>query len=493
MNKQKFLETIKTIDGRLSPKRLRKEYFCKRGLGDLWDWFESVTSPLSGYDLRSKVYLIERDIFEAPKCIRCEQNAKVQFYEKGGKISEYCSAACATKSEKRSQKMAQTKKEYSEEKKTLVNEKRKESMRSKYGYEYNSFGLHKNGKPHNWKSLPDEEIVDEYTSGYSLVSLGDKYGVNYDTIRTRLTKNSISIRQHSNRSREELAIEQYIRDLGFEVEVGNRSILSGKELDIAVHSKKLAIELDGLMWHSSYDVESDSKLKWYHLEKTEECQKLGYKLIHITDEQWREKQDIVKSMIANALGQTPKKVHARKCSVIEVDTKTAREFFDSNHIQGFVGSSTYLGLTYNEELVSCMAFSRIRFERLGGFEITRSATKRKTQVLGGFSKLLKEFLRDKNSTIILSYADRMYSDGNVYLQNGFKLVRTSAPGYYWCDKRRSYSRHKFQKHKLKDVLGEFNPELSERDNMFANGYRRFWDCGQLTFVLELNRRDDVES
>jgi hypothetical protein len=35
----------------------------------------------------------------------------------------------------------------------------------------------------------------------------------------------------------------------------------------------------------------------------------------------------------------------------------------------------------------------------------------------------------------------------------------------------------FQTHKLHSLLENFNPMLSEWDNMVANGYDRIWDCG----------------
>ena len=45
-----------------------------------------------------------------------------------------------------------------------------------------------------------------------------------------------------------------------------------------------------------------------------------------------------------------------------------------------------------------------------------------------------------------------------------------------------FNRVKFQKHKLANILEIFNSELSEVENMYANGYERIWDCGNLCFV-----------
>lgn len=478
---EKFLETVLDSRGKVSAKRFNKEYFAKAGSGEAWQWFESLS--LEGYDNRSKLFLIRAGVYEAPKCIECGENAKVQFYVAGGEISDYCSDKCAKSSKVRVERMVKTKAEQTEEKKLQAKSKREETMLIRYGRKFNSFGLHKTGKPHNWKPLPEKAIAEKYAMGYSLVMIGEEYGVDYDTIRTRLTKNAITIRQSSHRSREEASVEAYIKSLGFEVESGNRMILGGRELDLVVHEQKIAIEIDGLFWHSSWDKESDTKLKRNHLFKTEACLAAGYRLIHITDEQWNAQQEVVKSMLCNALGKSPNKVYARKCTVREVSARDATQFFSANHIQGHTNAKHYYGLYSGEDLVSCMSFSRVRFEAKSGFELIRSATKKFHVVVGGFSKILKHF-RANHKGSILSYCDRMYSTGEIYLTTGFKLLRTSSPGYFWCDKRKSYNRQKFQKHKLGSVLETYDPELSERDNMFANGYRRFWNCGQLTFVLD---------
>jgi ABC-type Zn2+ transport system substrate-binding protein/surface adhesin len=41
---------------------------------------------------------------------------------------------------------------------------------------------------------------------------------------------------------------------------------------------------------------------------------------------------------------------------------------------------------------------------------------------------------------------------------------------------------KFQKHKLPEILEKFNPELSEKENVLANGYKIVKDCGSFVFT-----------
>ena len=82
----------------------------------------------------------------------------------------------------------------------------------------------------------------------------------------------------------------------------------------------------------------------------------------------------------------------------------------------------------------------------------------------------------------MTYADRRYSDGTLYEKIGFKKIGISKPNYfYFKNTSMLLSRLKFQKHKLKNILESFNPELTEWDNMQLNGYDRIWDCGNYVF------------
>ena len=118
------------------------------------------------------------------------------------------------------------------------------------------------------------------------------------------------------------------------------------------------------------------------------------------------------------------------------------------------------------------------------WEITRFANKLNMTVVGGASKLFKHFLREHNPDQILTYADRRYSNGNLYKKLGFKLDGITQPNYIYIKNKKIFSRQQFQKHKLKDKLEDFNPLLTEAENMFNNGYRRMWDAGNYRFLLK---------
>ena len=143
-------------------------------------------------------------------------------------------------------------------------------------------------------------------------------------------------------------------------------------------------------------------------------------------------------------------------------------------MQGFAAASLRLGLFYNGEIISIMSFGKSRF-KAGETELIRYCTKLNTQVVGGFSKLLKA--SDLNN--IVTYCDLRYSDGAGYIKNGFKIIGQSAPNYFYFKGPILESRQKYQKHKLKNILKIFDETKTEVQNMIDNGYLRIFDCGNL--------------
>ena len=110
------------------------------------------------------------------------------------------------------------------------------------------------------------------------------------------------------------------------------------------------------------------------------------------------------------------------------------------------------------------------------------------QIIGGTSKMLSYFIKKYKPTSIITYADKRYSDGKFYEKIGFKKTNLSKPNYFYFKGNSGLmSRIQFQKHKLKDKLDIFNPELTEWENMQLNGYDRIWDCGNFVFVMTFTK------
>ena len=275
-------------------------------------------------------------------------------------------------------------------------------------------------------------------------------------------------------------IYEYIKSIignTVDIKLNDRTILSPKELDIVIPSMKIAIECDSILWHSEL---FGHKNKTYHIYKTSMCESKGFRLIHIWDHEWRTKQEIVKSVISAILNKPIKTIYGRKCTVKEISPRVCVDFLNENHLQGADHSSVKLGLfDESDNLISTMTFLKSRFDKKIQYEMGRFCNKIGHQIHGGASKLFIHFLKHYHPSSIVSYSDRRYFDGKLYLNLGFNFMgHTSPNGFYIIDNYQTpQNRLSWQKHKLEKKLSIFDQSLSEWENMKNNGYDRIWDCG----------------
>jgi hypothetical protein len=283
---------------------------------------------------------------------------------------------------------------------------------------------------------------------------------------------------------DELVVFLFNHLLSSDICLNRRDILPNRqEIDVFIKSHNLAIEINGVYWHS----ESMGKYKNYHLYKTEKCSEVGINLIHILDYEWVFKKPIIQSIILSKLGIFDDKIYARKCTVNKIeDTTIIRKFLNENHMQGYTHASVSLGLYYNNELVSIMTFGKNRFKKNSNeFEMVRFCNKLNTIVVGGASKLFKHFINNGNNNLdIVSFADRRFFDGNLYKTLGFEFSTNTSPSYIYWKNNNILNRMSCQKHKLNKLLDIFDAEKSEYQNMLDNGFRRVWDCGNMKFIYK---------
>jgi len=208
---------------------------------------------------------------------------------------------------------------------------------------------------------------------------------------------------------------------------------SAKELDIYIPSKNIAIEYNGLYWHSENNLHS-SKSRDYHLSKTLLCEQQNTRLIHIFEDEWIHKEKIIKARLKNILGLTKRSIYARKCIIQVVPIELKNKFLNKYHIQGEDKSSVHLGAFYKNRLVAIMTFGNRRValgasHKEGSWELIRFCTIGNFNIVGIAGKLLKHFETNYKPQEIISYADRRWSQGNMYYKLGFKLKQISKPNY----------------------------------------------------------------
>jgi very-short-patch-repair endonuclease len=375
----------------------------------------------------------------------------------------------------------------------FIKDKIKETNLIKYGF------IH----PMNNKKISDKNVMSLirgryyhfYNLGYMVkdydiekveyilerMECGHIFNINYDLFRSRIKYNNNSCLichpKDPLQSIKEQELGNWLNIFDTNMTFGNRKLLNGKEIDLYLPDKKLAIEFNGLYWHSD-----KFKDKFYHLNKTVACNELGISLLHIWEDDWLNKKEIVKSIILNKIGLITNKIFARKCKIKVITNKESNLFLDNNHIQGGTNASTCISLYYNEEIVSVMTFGKRRLNNKDTFELIRFCNKINTNVIGGATKLFSYFLKNYKFENMISYSDKSLFDGGLYSKLGFKNDGDTSLNYYWTDLSKKYHRFNFNKKKL--IKLGYDKNKTEDEIMKEIGYYKIWSCGQIRWIFE---------
>ena len=268
-------------------------------------------------------------------------------------------------------------------------------------------------------------------------------------------------------SKAELEVFEFVKTMRPDAEQSVIGLLDGRqEIDILIPSLKIAIEFNGLIWHS----EKVGKDRNYHQRKTDAAREAGYRMIHIWADEWEDKRQWCEAFLRRVCGAKTRKVFARKCEIKKLTTDDVKDFLDINHLQGFRGGE-HLGVFHQKELVAVATWA---VNSTGENELIRWCVKLDVSLVGGFSKVMK--LLPKN---IVSFCDTAKHDGKGYIAAGWKLLSETAPMYYYTDGKRRYARQRFQKQKLvaKGGIGGTEKEMAA-----SLGFYQIGGLRQMKFV-----------
>lgn len=282
------------------------------------------------------------------------------------------------------------------------------------------------------------------------------------------------------RSKGEVEVAEFVEALGFSIINSERSIISPLELDIFVPCKKIAIEYNGLYWHSE-----EKKGKNAHHEKWKKCKEAGIHLITIWEDDWIFKKEIVKNMLRHKLGVSDKiRIYARKCTASTISFQEAAEFLNNNHIQGKKAGTYYYALKHHGDIVAVSVWSK---REDGVFELSRYASN--AILIGGMSKLVKYFIKSvPRVNKIITFASNDSNIGESYEKIGFIKDCEIRPDYWYVRPGYLKREHKFGYRIArfkKDPALIYEEGLSEAELALLNGLNKVWDCGKTRFSLNL--------
>jgi hypothetical protein len=117
------------------------------------------------------------------------------------------------------------------------------------------------------------------------------------------------------------------------------------------------------------------------------------------------------------------------------------------------------------------------------YELFRFCNKLNTTVIGGADKLLKYFIKTYKPNEIISYADRRWSQGQLYKKLGFEFIHNSKPNYFYINNCKREYRFKYRKDVL--VKEGFDKNKTEREIMEERGFNRIYDCGNKKYIFKI--------
>lgn len=269
------------------------------------------------------------------------------------------------------------------------------------------------------------------------------------------------------------------------VVINSYSIITPHELDIYIPLQNIAIEFNGTYWHSELAPGKSSKNKMRHYNKWLKCKNKGIQLITIWEDDWKDKKDLIKSMLSHKLKVSDdRKIAARKTVIFNADANEARQLYEHNHIQSHV-DGFHIGLKSKttNDIIAMSTWKRLN--STGEIRLERFATS--CIVPGGFSKLLKhaiELFKEDGFHKIITFADHEVSDGKLYENNGFIVDRELTPDYKYLYRQRRHHKFGFRLKRFRnDPNLTYKEGLTEKDLAGLNGIGRVWDCGKTKYAL----------
>jgi predicted GNAT family N-acyltransferase len=303
-------------------------------------------------------------------------------------------------------------------------------------------------------------------------------------IRKKIIENNIKKygQERAKFGKTQESIRNWLNEYGYNFN-SDHEILEGKELDLYDSDKKIAIEYCGLYWHNEGSPEPRNRK--YHYYKYKKCKDNEIQLLTIFDDEWNNKQNIIKSVILSKLGLFSTRIYARKCVVKEIDKKSFGNFCDQYHIQGKNSLSLVcFGLFYNNELVGVIDLGRHhRKKEQESLVLTRLCFKEGYQIVGGSSKLLSAcvaYCKKNNIKNIISWSDNRWSNGNIYKNLGFIWQEDLDPDYSYVNSKNPKKRLSKQSQKKSNT--GCPKEISELDWAKSRGLSRIWDCGKTRWI-----------
>jgi hypothetical protein len=305
-------------------------------------------------------------------------------------------------------------------------------------------------------------LSDPNVQGKIKDTLHSKYGVTNCAFIPGVVEQALNTRDEKGYKQFESAAEVELRDWVRSLDLTtNKKAVKAKQIDIFIKSLNIAIEYNGLYWHST----SRNRDENYHISKTTACAKAGIQLIHIWEHWWSLRKEQVKTHLLNTLDKNQHTVTIVECKFKQVPNNESIAFFEKYHVNGHDPEATLtFGITWNEELVTAISLAP-RHQKIGTMVLTRLANKTNVKVIDGL-KTLSEYVTSALNCTLVTHVDRCLSNGIEYINAGWKIETTTPPECFYISKN-----------------GRYFPQNEMTNQKSPKLINKIWDCGKLILTF----------
>jgi hypothetical protein len=308
-----------------------------------------------------------------------------------------------------------------------------------------------------------DEFIGEFITDKTVTEFCEYFQVCRATAYKRVKEIGGSfVINNSNTSVMEDELIEWLSEMSIKVVANDRSIISPFELDLYIPEHDLAIECNGSYWHS----EIQGKDKNYHLNKTNLCKLKGIHLLHLWEHDWNYKKDAMKQNIKNLLGIDSVCIND-EFSINIVTTDEMYQFMQEAFVSHAISADAVcIGGYSNGILVFGMCLLPIEN---GGWKISDIVDVSANRDV--FKQAILYFFDRFRPTKVVYEHDKMIPTNTVLIDVGFSIEATIQPRCYY-----SKNYQKFYDISMINIKN-FKENITEWENMQANGYDRIWDCG----------------
>jgi hypothetical protein len=267
------------------------------------------------------------------------------------------------------------------------------------------------------------EVFKENIDEYGIVGLAIHLSVPASTIYKYMNKYELSY-PPITRSKEEKEICEFLDSNGITDYIMNdKKILNGKELDILLSNNNLAIEFNGLYWHSEFSSEKDQS---YHFEKWIICQSKNIELISINSGEWSERKIFFKKYILDKLSKK-KSVDVSNCDVKNsINSKKILTFLET-YSYNLDTSENNIGIELAEELICVCCFNLVNDKIC----ISNLSYKFGIEIPNVIDLIISHIIRlyGTSYNVVEILTENNYKSNNELICHGFELSDILQPSF----------------------------------------------------------------